>query len=94
MKQRLGYFLAALATAIMIVGAEAAHAQVTPAEGYTPPDDTPSVKVGGTIFADFTYQQEPQGEAIVFANSDSGFYTLSEKALASEVKLYFYKRNK
>jgi hypothetical protein len=40
------------------------------------------------------YLQEPQGEAIVFANSDSGFYTLSEKALASEVKLYFYKRTK
>jgi hypothetical protein len=39
------------------------------------------------------YQQEPQGEAIVFANNDSGFYTLSEKALASEVKVYFYKRN-
>jgi hypothetical protein len=40
------------------------------------------------------YQQEPQGEAIVFDNSDTGFYTLSEKALASEVKLYFYKRTK
>jgi hypothetical protein len=40
------------------------------------------------------YQQEPQGEAIVFANNDSGFYTLSEKALASEVKLYFYNRTK
>lgn len=40
------------------------------------------------------YQQEPQGEAIVFANNDSGYYTLSEKALASSVKLYFYKRTK
>jgi hypothetical protein len=38
------------------------------------------------------YTAEPQGEAIVFANSDSGYYTLSEKALASSVKLYFYKR--
>jgi hypothetical protein len=60
MKQRLGYFLAALAAAIMIMGAEAARAQVTPAEGYTPPDDTPSVKVGGTIFADYTWQAEPK----------------------------------
>jgi hypothetical protein len=34
-------------------------AQVTPAAGYTPPDDTPSVKVGGVIFTDFTYQDEP-----------------------------------
>jgi hypothetical protein len=41
-----------------------------------------------------SYTQEPQGEAIVFDNNDSGFYTLSEKALASEVKLYFYKRTK
>ncbi|MBO9201392.1 MULTISPECIES: hypothetical protein [Niastella] len=38
------------------------------------------------------YQVEPQGEAIVFDNSDSGYYTISEKALASSVKLYFYKR--
>lgn len=38
------------------------------------------------------YQQEPQGEAIGFANNDSGYYTLSEKALASTIKLYFYKR--
>ena len=40
------------------------------------------------------YTQEPQGEAIVFSNNDSGYYTLSEKALASSVKLYFYKRSK
>jgi hypothetical protein len=40
------------------------------------------------------YEQEPQGEAIVFSNNDSGYYTLSEKALASQVKLYFYKRSK
>ena len=38
------------------------------------------------------YQVEPQGEAITFANNDSGYYTISEKALASSVKLYFYKR--
>jgi len=40
------------------------------------------------------YQMEPQGEAIVFDNNDSGYYTLSEKGLASSVKLYFYKRIK
>jgi len=38
------------------------------------------------------YTAEPQGEAIVFANNDSGYYTISEKALASGVKLYFYRR--
>jgi hypothetical protein len=45
-------------------------------------------------YVSLPYQQEPQGEAIVFDNNDSGYYTLSEKALASSVKLYFYKRTK
>lgn len=40
------------------------------------------------------YTVEPQGEAIVFDNNDTGYYTISEKALASSVKLYFYKRIK
>ena len=35
-------------------------AQVTPAAGYTPPDDTPAIKVGATIFADYTVQQQPK----------------------------------
>ena len=39
--------------------ANAAWAQVTPAAGYTPPDDTPSIKLGAVIFADYTYQQKP-----------------------------------
>ncbi len=37
-----------------------AHAQVTPAAGYTPPDDTQSVKVGATIFYDYTYTKAPK----------------------------------
>jgi hypothetical protein len=36
-----------------------AWAQVTAAAGYTPPDDTPSIKVGAVIFADYTYTQDP-----------------------------------
>jgi hypothetical protein len=39
-----------------------ARAQVTPAAGYTPPDDTPSIKVGTTIYTDFTYTQKPQAK--------------------------------
>src|SRR5215208_1590033 len=35
-------------------------AQVTPAAGYTPPDDTPAIKVGVTIFADYTFNQKPK----------------------------------
>src|SRR3954469_16016160 len=48
-------------SAFVLLGAfaGAASAQVTPAAGYTPPDDTPSVKVGVTLYTDFTYQQSP-----------------------------------
>lgn len=45
---------------LMTSFATAVSAQVTPAAGYTPPDDTPSIKVGVTIYTDFTYQQSPQ----------------------------------
>ena len=38
----------------------AAAAQVTAAQGYTPPDDTPSVRVGGTLFLDYTLSQSPR----------------------------------
>jgi hypothetical protein len=48
-----------IALCLMITFASAASAQVTPAAGYTPPDDAPSIKVGATIYTDFTYQQNP-----------------------------------
>ncbi|HEV8336105.1 MAG TPA: porin [Candidatus Polarisedimenticolia bacterium] len=38
---------------------QSVSAQVTPAAGYTGADDTPTVKVGGTIFTDYTYTDEP-----------------------------------
>jgi len=47
------------ASAAILLGAPGAFAQVTPAAGYTPPDDTPAVKVGGTIFANYQYQDKP-----------------------------------
>ena len=60
MKHRIRIFPAACAAAAMILaGSASARGQITVAEGYTPPDDTPSVNVGGTIFADYTYQVEP-----------------------------------
>jgi hypothetical protein len=37
-----------------------AMAQVTPAAGYTPPDDTPSIRVGFTLWPQFVLQTEPQ----------------------------------
>ena len=60
MKHRIRSFPAACAAAAMILaGSASARAQITVAEGYTPPDDTPAVNVGGTIFANYTYQLEP-----------------------------------
>ena len=35
-------------------------AQITPAAGYTPPDDTPSIRVGAVIFADYSFTQNPK----------------------------------
>ena len=49
-----------LLLAIVVLGARPASAQVTPAPDYTPPDDTPSVRVGGTLFADYSYTLAPE----------------------------------
>jgi hypothetical protein len=49
-------FAFALAAAM---AAAPARAQVTPAAGFTPPDDTPSFKVGVQIFTNYTYADEP-----------------------------------
>lgn len=51
---RVALLAAALAPALPCA------AQVTPAAGYTPPDDTPSVKVGATIFTDYTVVDRPK----------------------------------
>jgi hypothetical protein len=37
-----------------------ADAQVTPAAGYTPSDDTQTIRVGALIFYDFTYTKSPK----------------------------------
>lgn len=51
--------VAMAAVAFLLVSGQAAQAQVTPAAGYTPPDDTPSIKIGAVVFADYTFQQKP-----------------------------------
>ena len=51
--------LVVLTLAAVFRAAAPAYAQVTPAQGYTPPDDTPALRVGATIFADYTLQQSP-----------------------------------
>ncbi len=58
--RRMGLVAVAMAAvAFLLVSGQAAHAQVTRAAGYTPPDDTPSIKIGAVVFADFTAQQKP-----------------------------------
>jgi Phosphate-selective porin O and P len=57
-----------IALLALICSARTASAQVTPAAGYTPPDDTPSIRVGVTLFANYTYQTEPK---IVDAENNS-----------------------
>ena len=56
--ERVG--VTALVCAGLLLCAGRASAQVTPAAGYTPPDDTPTIKVGATIFADYTFQTQPE----------------------------------
>ena len=48
-----------IAALVSVFLAVAGSAQVTPAAGYTPPDDNPSFKVGTTIFGDYTYADSP-----------------------------------
>ena len=52
-------FRAALLLALLL-RSTMAFAQVTPAAGYTPPDDTPSIKVGMLLFTDYTLQTNPE----------------------------------
>ncbi len=47
------------AAAALWLMARSAGAQATPAAASTPPDDTPSIRLGTTLFADYTYQQSP-----------------------------------
>ena len=49
-----------LTAAILIGSVVPCGAQVTPAQTITPPDDTPSIRVGATIFTDYTVQTEPK----------------------------------
>ena len=44
-------------------------------------------------YQQLNYVMEPQGEAVCFAQNNSGFFTASEKGFGSDVKLYYYKRN-
>jgi hypothetical protein len=55
--------------ALWVALSPAARAQITPAAGYIPPDDTPTVKVGFTLFTDYTYTDSPAAK-----NADGSDY--------------------
>src|SRR5262245_20445073 len=59
MKHGLIRFTTACAAAAGMMVAAELRAQVTVAAGYTPPDDTPKINLGITLFADWTYQDTP-----------------------------------
>ncbi|MFN8179242.1 MAG: hypothetical protein U0167_15025 [bacterium] len=44
----------------LAASASSVRAQAQPAAGSPPPDDTPSVKVGGTIYTDYTFLMDPK----------------------------------
>ena len=52
--------LCVLTAALFLGLSRAASGQVTPAAGSVPPDDTPSLRVGATLFLDYTVQPEPK----------------------------------
>ena len=47
-------------SAVLCACSGTAWAQVTPAAGYTPPDDTPAIRVGMTLFPNYSYQTNPK----------------------------------
>jgi len=44
-----------------VLSAATASAQVTPAAGSTPPDDTQVIRLGLTVFGNYMYQTDPKG---------------------------------
>lgn len=64
--------LTVAAGALLVSLSPVALSQVTPAAGYTPPDDKPSAKVGFTLFSDYTYTDSPTAK-----NADGSTYNPS-----------------
>ncbi len=58
--RRLVDWRVAIGVVVMASMASAARAQITPAAGYNPPDDTPSIRVGTTMFTDDSYTASPE----------------------------------
>ncbi len=55
------YRLPLILAIFCLIMAAPAYSQVTPAAGYTPPDDTPSLKLGLVFYGNYTYTSAPKG---------------------------------
>ena len=55
-------YLSTIVGAALLTVPTLAWAQVTPAKGSTPPDDSQSVKFGVTIFYDYTFTKSPKAK--------------------------------
>lgn len=60
--------------------------------GYNLKTSLPFAQAFSDAYVNIRYQLEPQGEAVGFGRSNTGFYTLSEKGFGNVVNLYFYPR--
>jgi len=58
--QNCKYQFSLIVMIICLAFAGPAYSQVTPAAGYTPPDDTPSLKVGLVFYGNYTYTSAPK----------------------------------
>jgi len=59
-RMTLEWVLCAACLVAVLLLPRTVFAQVTPAAGFTPPDDTPSIRVGATFFGNYSYQTEPK----------------------------------
>jgi hypothetical protein len=58
-RMSLAQVLCAALTVSAVLTSTPVAAQVTPAGGSVPPDDTPSIRVGATLFANYNFATEP-----------------------------------
>jgi hypothetical protein len=56
---RLRARLSLIVSVLVALSVSTATAQVTPSPDRIPPDDTPSVRIGGVLFGDYTYTLAP-----------------------------------
>src|SRR5262249_53811745 len=54
-----GWWQTCVGLSMVMVTARPASAQITPAAGYTPPDDTPSIRLGVTLYPAYILQTDP-----------------------------------